>query len=79
MLLYSKHCTEEGYKHSVTGIKLSLVLLLVVLKGIVKGSQKFCTFDRYNILPALKQEVQFDAHEFHLALVLRLLSEADAQ
>ena len=27
--------------------------------------QKFCTFDCYDILPALKQEVQFDAHEFH--------------
>ena len=27
----------------------------------------------------LKQEVQFDAHEFHLALVLRLMSKADAQ
>ena len=40
---------------------------------------KFCTFDCYDILPALKQEGQFDAHEFHLALVLSLMSKADAQ
>ena len=26
-------------------------------------------FDCYDILPALKQEVEFDADEFHLALV----------
>ena len=41
--------------------------------------QKFCTLDCYDILPALKQEVQFDAHEFHLGLVLSLMSKADAQ
>ena len=42
--------------------------------------RKFCTFDcLLDILPALKQEVQFDAHEFHLALVSSLLSKADAQ
>ena len=37
-------------------------------KGIIHV-QKFCTFDCYDILPALKQDVQFDAHEFHLGLV----------
>ena len=50
---------------------------------IIKGScihvQTFCTFDCYDILAALKQEVQFDAHEFHLALVLSLMCKADAQ
>ena len=35
------------------------------------------SFDCYNILPALKQELQFDAHELHLALVLSLMSKAD--
>ena len=51
--------------------------------GLYKGSyvrvQKFYTFDCYDILPALKQEVQFEAHEFHLGLVLSLMSKADAQ
>ena len=53
--------------------------------GLYKGSyvhvcvQKFCTLDCYDILPALKQEVQFEAHEFHLGLVLSLMSKADAQ
>ena len=37
-------------------------------KGIIHV-QKFCTFDCYDILPALKQEVRFAAHEFHVALV----------
>ena len=31
--------------------------------------QKFCTFDCYDSLPVLKQEVRFAAHEFHVALV----------
>ena len=51
-------------------------------QSIIKGSymyKKFCIFDCYNILPSLKQEVQFDAHEFHLGLVLSLMSMADAQ
>ena len=47
-------------------------------RSIIKGSY-MCTFDCYDILPALKQEVRFDAHEFHLALVLSLMSKADAQ
>ena len=51
--------------------------------GLYNGSyvhvQKFSTFDCYDILPALKQEVQFDAHEFDLGLVLSLMSKADAQ
>ena len=37
------------------------------------------SFDCYNILPALKQEVRFNAQEFHLALVFSLMSKADAQ
>ena len=44
-------------------------------KGIIHVQK----FDCYNILPALKQEIQFDAHEFHLALVSSLMSKADAQ
>ena len=47
-------------------------------KGIIHV-RKFSPFDCYDILPALKQEVQFDAHEFHLALVSSLLSKPDAQ
>ena len=43
-------------------------------KGIIHV-QKFYAFDCYDILPALKQEVQFDAHEFHLALVSSLMSK----
>ena len=51
-------------------------------QSIIQGSymyKKFCTFDCYDILPALMQKVQFDAHEFHLGLVLSLMSMADAQ
>ena len=48
-------------------------------RSIIIHVQKFCTFDCYNILPALKQVVQFDAYVFHLALVLSLMSKADAQ
>ena len=40
-------------------------------KGIIHV-RKFCTFDCYDILPALK----FDAHEFQLALVSSLMSKA---
>ena len=80
VLLYSNHCRRGSYKYSITGIKVSLVLLLVVLKGIIKGSYIYESLhDCYNILPALKQEVELDAHEFHLALVSSLMSKADAQ
>ena len=48
-------------------------------QSIIIHVQKFCTFYCYDILPAMKQEVQFDAHGFHLALVLRSMSKADAQ
>ena len=34
-----------------------------------KGIIHVRKFDCYDILPALKQEIEFDAHEFHLALV----------
>ena len=44
-----------------------------------KGIIHVRKFDCYDILPALKQEVEFDAHEFHLALVLSLMSKTDAQ
>ena len=37
-----------------------------------------CTFDSMllDILPALKQEAEFDGYDFQLALVLRLLSNS---
>ena len=41
-----------------------------------KGIIHVRKFDCYDIL---KQEVEFDAHEFHLALVLSLMSKTDAQ
>ena len=70
---------QSGSEYAENRILLSITYgprlcrLTVYNKGIIHV-QKFCTFDCYNILPALKQEVQFDAHGFHLALVLRLMS-----
>ena len=83
VLLYSKHCRRGTstiiHWHQTFTIALSPGTRLTFTSTTVGGLErynkgiihvrKFCTFDCYDILPALKQEVQFDAHEFHLSAV----------